>query len=95
MPWTTHTNRLSKGRDTHTATAINNHQIVVVGGRGDGGNLKSVEIIDINTNSTSSTINNLPHLPSERCGHASVVIGDYLYVIGGADDGREFLNSIL
>lgn len=98
MAWSNHRNRLSTRKYGHTATAINEHQIVVVGGLDDYSNsLKTVEIININNNNinntSSSYVKSLPDLPNIRYAHKSVLLGDYLYIIGGAKDSSNVLNS--
>mmetsp|Transcript_18802 Transcript_18802/g.28155 ORF Transcript_18802/g.28155 Transcript_18802/m.28155 type:complete len:399 (+) Transcript_18802:42-1238(+) len=93
--WEKHIIRMDQKREGHGAVPLNNNQILLTGGRNDGGFrvLNSVEIIDINKNSKSATKTTIPKMKSARCDHASAQINGYAYVIGG-HNGHDFLKSV-
>lgn len=87
--------RLSVPRDSHTAAVIGN-QLYVVGGNGPGGPLAHVERAEIRPDGSLTTFTGVTdlRLVTPRAGHTSAVIGDYLYVVGGRDDGGAPLASV-
>ena len=73
---------LSTSRNQH-ATAIVQDSIYVLGG-GGGGRFSSIERAVINWDGSIGSFSTLPSSLNEpRIGHASVVLGEFLYVIGG------------
>ena len=74
--WEESTTTLQFQKAYHSAVVLPNNRILVTGGR-----RKTVEIID--TNGTISQASSFPMLPKTRRDHASAVIGNYAYVIGG------------
>jgi hypothetical protein len=77
-------------RDGHTTAVIGN-SVYVVGGEAGGNQLSSVERATINADGSLgpfATVSGV-NLNQQRFGHISVVLGDFLYVIGGyASGGR-------
>jgi N-acetylneuraminic acid mutarotase len=73
---------LNTSRNQHT-TAIVRNSIFVIGGGGDG-RFSSVERATINTDGEIGSFGIVSSsLNESRIGHASVVLGNFLYVIGG------------
>jgi N-acetylneuraminic acid mutarotase len=84
---------LVTARQAHTIAVIGNH-LYVIGGIGNGTPLNSVEgaiIAPDGTLGPFATVSEVT-LATAREGHTSAVVGNYLYVLGGA--GSNALNSV-
>ena len=69
------------------SVALVGHSLYVMGGVGSAGDLGTVEQASVNADGSLGTFaNSASALVTARHGHSSVVIGSYLYVIGGAGD---------
>ena len=79
--WKTVTCRLSTRRNECSAVVVHNRYIVVIGGS-NGNLLSSVDIIDTAIASNHTVIVG-PSMSVPRCGCASAVIGDRIFVVGG------------
>lgn len=80
------TPRLVTARAGHTAALIG-RSVYVVGGIGGAGALGTVEQAGVNADGAlGSFANSTAALVTARHGHSSVVIGTYLYVVGGTGD---------
>jgi N-acetylneuraminic acid mutarotase len=89
---------LVTARFQHTTAVAGNH-VYVVGGRGSGGFLPSVESATIGPDGSLSAFTAVPGatLMQPRDAHASVILGNYLYAIGGnkGDSGTtDWLSSV-
>jgi N-acetylneuraminic acid mutarotase len=85
--------KLVTARANHASAVIGNH-LYVVGGKNSSSTLSSVERAMIHADGTLgpfATVSGV-NLVTARAFHTSVVIGDYLYVLGGNNSG--FLNSV-
>lgn len=84
---------LVTARQAHTATTIGNH-LYLIGGLGSNGALNSVEQATIAPDGSLGPFETLADvtLRTPRQGHTSVVVGNYLYILGGAD--TTVLNSV-
>ena len=65
-------------------------ELYVVGGRGPGGLLNTVECYDPKTKRWSA----LPPMPTARCRMGAAVLGGKLYVVGGMGAGWNMLNTL-
>ena len=91
--WTTLTCRLSTRRNGCSAVAVHNRYIVVIGGS-NRDPLSTVDIIDTAVPSNHAVIAG-PSMTVPRCGCASAVIGDRIYVVGGYNrHNEEVLQSV-
>ena len=81
--WTTLTCRLLTARDECSAVVVHNRYIVVIGGS-NGNFLSSVDIIDTAAPSNHTVIVG-PSMTVPRCGCASAVIGNRIFVVGGCN----------
>lgn len=90
--WEVLSTRLKEKRAGHGAVVIHNNRILLTGGYNGNDWLSSVEIINTNNN-TSNTTTTFPDLPTKRSNHASVVVNDDAYVIGGSV-GSNRLNTV-
>ena len=73
---------LNIGRNSHTATTIN-EKIVVTGGLGPEGSTISVEMFD----PSSNTVSSLPAMNVGHYNHEASAIGSNLFVFGGLGSG--------
>lgn len=76
------------GRTSHTSAVIGNY-LYVIGGGGPNGLVSAVERATINADGSLgpfATVSGVT-LVTARAGHASAVIGKYVYVIGGQGSG--------
>lgn len=74
--------KLGTARIYLTAEVIGN-RVYAIGGNNGSGPLSSVEVARIDADGSLSSFTAAPSLQTAREGHASVVIGSYLYVLGG------------
>jgi hypothetical protein len=81
-------------RNEHT-TAIARDSIYVIGG-GGGGRFSSIERATINGDASISSFSTVSSALNEpRTGHANIILGEFLYVIGGfGGSGPSHLTSI-
>lgn len=84
---------LMTSRKYHTAAVVGSY-LYIIGGMGAGGALSSVERASINPDGSLGTFAVVATLPAPRAAHTSVVIGKYLYILGG-DDASNVLGSIV
>lgn len=84
---------LVTARQAHTTTAIGKY-LYVVGGLGTNNPLSSIERATIAPDGSLGQFEIITEVPltTARYGHASVVIGNHLYVFGGRNAG--FLNGV-
>ena len=80
--WTTLNCRLTMGRKGFSAVTVYNRYIVVMGGCCNGNYLSSADIIDTAIASNHTAIVG-QSMTVPRCGCASAVIGDRIFVVGG------------
>jgi len=79
--------KLLQKKAYHAAVAISKYQILLTGGFNGISSLDPAELITIDDDNKiiSTSTSAIPKLRSGRCGHASVVVKNYAYLIGGAD----------
>ncbi|ELU00983.1 hypothetical protein CAPTEDRAFT_69128, partial [Capitella teleta] len=61
------------------SSIYHNHHLYVVGGFGEGGDLNSVEVLDMR----NLQWNHLPPLPRKVCFAYLAIVSDNLFVLGG------------
>jgi N-acetylneuraminic acid mutarotase len=85
---------LVTARDRHTTAVVGNY-LYVLGGRGGGGNLNSVERAPIKTDGSLGPFALVSGvtLVTDRSEHTSAVVGNFLYVFGGRG-GTGYVNSV-
>ena len=78
---------LSIARSGATSEVVKGY-LYVLGGSANGAPLTSIERAVINADGSLGTFSAVPvALVAPRAGHESVVVGDYLYVLGGSGSG--------
>jgi hypothetical protein len=99
--WNLHPTKMTTARMNHTAIAIDNHHILIIGGKDSSWNvLNSVEIFDSRDQNQHNNKNNtypssfLPNMLTARYSHASVICNNHIYVMGGFDTNHESLTSV-
>lgn len=81
------TSRLSIARSGATSVIVKDY-LYLLGGSGGGLPLSSIERAAINADGSLGMFAAVPVvLVTPRAGHASIVVGDYLYVLGGSGSG--------
>lgn len=79
-PIWSNTGNLNAGRDSHTATTLPSGKVLVAGGNGSNGTLRSAELYDPTTGTWSNTGN----LNTDRNAHtATLLLGGKVLVAGG------------
>lgn len=86
---------LTTARYGHTSVVIGRH-LYVLGGSNNTEALSSVESATINADGSlgAFTVATGAGLKTARQGHTSVMIGHYLYALGGVSLGNSYLNSV-
>src|SRR3989442_4522073 len=78
-PSWTNTGNLNTGRDSHTATRLQNGKVLVAGGNGSNGTLKGAELYDPATGTWSNTGN----LNNDRAFHTATLLSNGKVLIAG------------
>jgi Kelch motif protein len=86
---------LATGRYGHTAAVVRDY-LYVVGGMGGGKLVDTIERAAINADRSLGPFSIVSgvSLSAARSGHTSVVLGDYLYVVGGFGNTSNNLNTV-
>lgn len=70
---------LNVARGMHTATLLTNGKVLVAGGQGDSGALRSYEIYDPNSDTWTMSDTELQHLQIPRAGHTAALLTQFPY----------------
>ena len=82
---------LQSGRDGHRSCEIDEHRMIILGGRGGGNFLSSGFIYDVRTDQSTPLPNNMPAARSLFC---AVANKRFVYVIGGVYANRRAVNTL-
>ena len=84
--WRVETNKLLSPRYVHAGKKTNN-SMIITGGHNEhqGEGLNSVEWASLSDKNSSLSWQSAPNLSTGRYGHNAIVMGDYIYALGGLE----------